>query len=51
LDQIGKPLGKHFPGTGGHPAKKLAYTELEHDVASSTGNIMNCSLILTVDSV
>src|SRR5258708_16870591 len=50
LDQIGKPLGKHFPGTGGHPAKKLAYTELEDHSPASARHVVNCSLIQTMDT-
>src|SRR5207249_1548017 len=51
LDQIRKTLSKHLPRTGGHAAKELAHLEPKYHSAASARDIMNRSLILTVDRV
>src|SRR6266704_3145555 len=47
----GSREGSDFSRAGRCPASKLAHTQSEHDSATSTGNVANRSLVLTMDMV
>jgi len=50
-DQLWKTFGKDLTGTRRGPTDKLAHLELQDHPAPSTGNVVNRSLILAVNSI